>query len=253
MTINPVKYLKALRNLTELFAFAAICFFTFNAISVKSVQALSCGCQSADSCDSIGGNIWNDSMLTQSSPPSGLVACCYQGSCAYISSDKCDAALGTVASPAYACKGGLVRCCTGNVENSNTGGTNSADDWAGKDGTVKTDATGSQPKVVVDNYDGSSCKVPGTNFSFPCPLGGGQEKLPQIFGRIIRWSLGLVGALFFAMFIYGGFMYIVAGGSSKNAETGQKTLVNAVIGLTIVIFSYMIVTWVVETFMAGLG
>lgn len=94
---------------------------------------------------------------------------------------------------------------------------------------------------------------PGTSFGFPCPLGGGAEKLPQIFGRVIRWVLGLVGALFFAMFIYGGFMYIVAGENAKNAETGQKTLINAVIGLAIVIGAYMLVEWIVGIFSAGVA
>jgi hypothetical protein len=84
-------------------------------------------------------------------------------------------------------------------------------------------------------------------------LGGGADKLPQIFGRVIRWVLGLVGALFFAMFVYGGFLYIIAGDNAKNAETGKKTLINAVIGLVIVITSYMVVTWIVETFTAGLS
>lgn len=109
------------------------------------------------------------------------------------------------------------------------------------------------PQTQTQAFDKTMCQVPGTSFGFPCPLGGGADKLPQIFGRVIRWVLGLVGALFFAMFIYGGFMYIIAGENAKNAETGQKTLVNAVIGLAIVIGSYMIVSWIIGIFNAGLG
>ncbi|MHB8830506.1 MAG: pilin [Patescibacteria group bacterium] len=109
------------------------------------------------------------------------------------------------------------------------------------------------PKVQTQAFDKTLCTVPGTSFGFPCPLGGGAEKLPQIFGRVIRWVLGLVGALFFAMFVYGGFMYIIAGENAKNAETGQKTLVNAVIGLAIVIGAYMLVEWVIGIFTAGVS
>jgi len=109
------------------------------------------------------------------------------------------------------------------------------------------------PKVQTQTFDKTMCQVPGTSFSFPCPLGGGADKLPQVFGRVIRWVLGLVGALFFAMFIYGGFMYIIAGENAKNAEIGQKTLVNAVIGLAIVIGAYMLVEWVVGIFTAGVA
>lgn len=115
-------------------------------------------------------------------------------------------------------------------------------------------AAPSAAKTTTVTYDKTLCDVPGyCEKCFPCPLGGGADKLPQIFGRVIRWVLGLVGALFFAMFIYGGFLYIVAGDNSKNAETGKKTLVNAVIGLAIVIGSYMFVSWLVTTFNTGLG
>lgn len=123
---------------------------------------------------------------------------------------------------------------------------------AGTASGIQPKQTDTGPKTTVTTYDKSQCSVPGTNFTFPCPLGGGAEKLPQVFGRVIKWILGLVGALFFAMFVYGGFLYIIAGDSAKNAETGKKTLINAVIGLTVIIGSYMFVTWLVETFSAGL-
>lgn len=117
--------------------------------------------------------------------------------------------------------------------------------------TVSAATSTTQTKTV--SYDNTQCKVPGSSFSFPCPLGGGANKLPEIFGRVIKWTMGLVGALFFAMFVYGGFQYIIAGSNSKSAEAGQKTLINATIGLAIIIGSYMLVSLLVDTFNAGLG
>ncbi|MDD5438538.1 MAG: pilin [Patescibacteria group bacterium] len=122
---------------------------------------------------------------------------------------------------------------------------------AGTASGIQPKQGGADAKTTAKAYDKSLCNVPGTSFQFPCPLGGGAEKLPQVFGRVIKWILGLVGALFFAMFVYGGFLYIIAGDSAKNAETGKKTLINAVMGLVIVIGSYMFVTWIIETFSAG--
>jgi len=122
---------------------------------------------------------------------------------------------------------------------------------AGTASGIQPKQGGVDAKTTAKAYDKSLCNVPGTSFQFPCPLGGGAEKLPQVFGRVIKWILGLVGALFFAMFVYGGFLYIIAGDSAKNAETGKKTLINAVMGLVIVIGSYMFVTWIIETFSAG--
>lgn len=90
------------------------------------------------------------------------------------------------------------------------------------------------------------CRTDVGGISFPCPLG--ERNVSRIIGSLIRWVLGLVGALFFAMFVYGGFMYIIAGENSKNAEIGQKTLINAVIGLSIVVGAYMILGWLLGIF-----
>ncbi|GEM_PF-2037939 len=79
-------------------------------------------------------------------------------------------------------------------------------------------------------------------YGFPCPLG---TDIPALMGNIVRYILGFVGALFLAMFIWGGVLYITAG-DSKRAEEGQKTLVNAVIGVAIVVASYTIINWVLD-------
>jgi len=106
-----------------------------------------------------------------------------------------------------------------------------------------------QPAAVKDKSHKSSktnstaadmCTTPA-GVSFPCPLGAGAT-IPKIVGRMINWILGLVGALFFAMFIWGGVLYIMAGSDSKNAANGQKTMVNAVIGLAFIIFGYALIT-----------
>lgn len=244
------KYFEKVIKVVCVSAAIILVFLIVNVIFNRAEPALainSCSCLSQSACDTSFGTAYSESA---SACAVGMENCCYQGSCSCLNAGVCKTiGSAVVANTSSACSAGMVRCCYVTSE-SESPSEPPAGSNASKSGTAinQDDA-----KIVIDNYDGASCGVPGTSFSFPCPLGGGQEKLPQIFGRIIKWSLGLVGALFFAMFIYGGFMYIIAGANSKNAETGQKTLVNAVIGLTIVIFSYMIVTWLYETFSAGLG
>lgn len=106
-----------------------------------------------------------------------------------------------------------------------------------------TDST--EPTTETVNV-GGDCRTDVGGISFPCPLG--ERNVSRIIGSLIRWVLGLVGALFFVMFVYGGFMYIIAGENAKNAEIGQKTLINAVIGLSIVIGAYMILGWLLGVF-----
>ncbi len=100
-------------------------------------------------------------------------------------------------------------------------------------------------KPAVSSNEGLMCDTPA-GVKFPCPFNkGSAENISKLIGQIIRWFLGLIGALFFAMFVWGGVLYMTAG-SSKRAEEGQKTLVNAAIGMTIVICSYLLVTWVLD-------
>ncbi len=57
----------------------------------------------------------------------------------------------------------------------------------------------------------------------------------------IKGALGIAGLLAVAFVIYGGFQYITSGGNEEQAEAGRKTLTNAIIGVVIVVLSYVIV------------
>ena len=58
---------------------------------------------------------------------------------------------------------------------------------------------------------------------------------------IINWALYLAGILSVLFVIYGGYLYLTAGGSDDQAKSGRKTLTNALIGLVITILAYTIV------------
>ena len=58
---------------------------------------------------------------------------------------------------------------------------------------------------------------------------------------VIEWALYLAGMAAVLFIIYGGFLYITAAGNDGQAKEGRKTLVNALIGLVLVVLSYLIV------------
>ncbi len=68
------------------------------------------------------------------------------------------------------------------------------------------------------------------------------------FGPIIQNALQFVliiaGALAVIYLIYGGILYITAGGDAEKATKGRTALINAVIGIVIIALAYVIVTWV---------
>lgn len=61
-----------------------------------------------------------------------------------------------------------------------------------------------------------------------------------IIGNIINAFLGLFGAFFLILIIYGGFKWMNAKGSQEEMEKAKKILQSAIIGFTIVMFAYAI-------------
>lgn len=87
-------------------------------------------------------------------------------------------------------------------------------------------------------------RTPG-EFHYNNPLGS--VSLNEIIGRVVRTVLGFVGALFLAMFVYGGTTWMIAGGDSEKVKSSQKILLNSVIGLIVIGISYSIISIVFET------
>lgn len=61
---------------------------------------------------------------------------------------------------------------------------------------------------------------------------------------ILGWAITLAAVLAVVYLIYGGIMYITAGGDAEKATKGRTAVVNAIIGIIIIVFSYVIVAWV---------
>jgi lysylphosphatidylglycerol synthetase-like protein (DUF2156 family) len=59
---------------------------------------------------------------------------------------------------------------------------------------------------------------------------------------VIQILLSIAGVLAVLFFIIGGFFYITASGNEETAEKGKSIVINAIIGLVIIILSYVIVS-----------
>ena len=64
------------------------------------------------------------------------------------------------------------------------------------------------------------------------------------FANII---LQIVGVLTFAMFIYGGVLFLISAGSADTVKKAKKIIVAAVVGLVIVFVSYTAVQFFIES------
>ncbi len=77
-------------------------------------------------------------------------------------------------------------------------------------------------------------------------FGHGNNNFGYLLLYVVEALLGLVGLVSIAFIILGGFQYVTSRGNEEQAETGKKSLTNAIIGLAIVIMSYIIVVVVIN-------
>lgn len=68
--------------------------------------------------------------------------------------------------------------------------------------------------------------------------------LPVIIGNLINVFLGLLGVVFLVLVIYGGFIWMTAGGDESKVERAKQTLIRAVIGLIITLSAYAITAFI---------
>jgi hypothetical protein len=58
---------------------------------------------------------------------------------------------------------------------------------------------------------------------------------------VINWLLGVAFGVAVLFLIIGGFWYITSAGNEETAEKGKGTAINAIIGIVIIVLSYVIV------------
>ncbi|MFH1404790.1 MAG: hypothetical protein ABIH21_01670, partial [Patescibacteria group bacterium] len=70
--------------------------------------------------------------------------------------------------------------------------------------------------------------------------------LSVIIARLIRAFLGILGIIFVILVIYGGWSYMISRGDKIKVDKAVKILTNAVIGLLIILSSFIITTFIIN-------
>lgn len=72
-----------------------------------------------------------------------------------------------------------------------------------------------------------------------------QNPFGTVLQRIINIALLAGGIAAFLFVLFGGFLYLTAGGDAARAETGRKYITNAFIGIVIILLSFTVVRFIV--------
>jgi hypothetical protein len=88
---------------------------------------------------------------------------------------------------------------------------------------------------------------PATPLLPPCTSSGdcGFNDFILLGVNLTKMILGIVGSLALLFFIYGGIMFLIAGGSSEMIGKGKKIITNAVIGVALVLGAWIIVNFAI--------
>ena len=85
------------------------------------------------------------------------------------------------------------------------------------------------------------------------PLGLPATDIRLIIANIIRAALGLMGIVLLVLIIYGGYLWMTAGGNDEQIAKAKQVLLNATVGLIIILSAYGIVIFVMRILGIGQG
>ena len=103
------------------------------------------------------------------------------------------------------------------------------------------------PLVVSFNISSNTGLVAHAqlNRNLPCNSSSGLNcsatSVNGLIQIVINWLLGIAFAVAVLFLIIGGFWYITSAGNEETAEKGKGTAINAIIGIVIIILSYVII------------
>lgn len=74
-----------------------------------------------------------------------------------------------------------------------------------------------------------------------------------ILGRIVQVFLGILGIIAVGIFLYAGFLWMTSGGDESKIASAKKTMINAVIGLVIILSAFSIVQFILNALTDATG
>ena len=67
----------------------------------------------------------------------------------------------------------------------------------------------------------------------------------NLVNSVLKWIGGLLGVIVFFYLIYGGFLYMTAAGNTEQTKKGGQVIINAILGLIIIVLAYGITTYII--------
>lgn len=72
------------------------------------------------------------------------------------------------------------------------------------------------------------------------------EDIPGAVGNIVNAIVGVIGALTFLVFFYGGFLWLTSAGNEEKVTQGTQAMIWAVVGLFVIFSSYAVLNQLIK-------
>lgn len=86
----------------------------------------------------------------------------------------------------------------------------------------------------------------GITYAENIGLEGGGLDVRVVLARIVQVALGFLSLIAVIYVMYAGWLWMTSEGSEEKISKAKKTLINAVIGLIVMLSAFMIVTWIIN-------
>lgn len=110
--------------------------------------------------------------------------------------------------------------------------------------TLPISVLAAPPPIVEDSELGKQLQKAGGAAGFA--TAGESADITVVVGKVIQAALTLMGTLFLAQMIYGGYLWMTARGDEQQVEKATHTIRTSAIGLGIMLGAYAITTFVVS-------
>jgi len=92
-----------------------------------------------------------------------------------------------------------------------------------------------------------------TGVEFGEATGLGSQDIRVTIMQIVRVILGLLGIIAIVLLVYGGFVWMTSGGSEEKIGQAKKIITNTVIGLIIILTSFALATFIINSLLGATG
>ena len=105
--------------------------------------------------------------------------------------------------------------------------------------------------MAVPALVGAQADIFGIDYG--AETGLGEQDPRESAARVIRAALSLLGIVAIVIVLWGGVLWMTAGGDSEKVSTAKKILFSGVIGLVIILSAFAIAQFVLDQLMQATG